>query len=142
REVAPELEAIYGLKVARIQPRLPSKRADLGARMLPTTTEKWGEVVRTAARMQAEGRPVLLGTRSVGASEELSRALSAGWVEHVVLNARQDAEEAAVIARAGEGGRVTVATNMAGRGTDIRPSQDVQTRGGLHVILTEFHDSR
>jgi preprotein translocase subunit SecA len=140
REVAPELEAVYGLKVVRIPPRLPSRRSDHGVRLFSDQAAKWHAVVQTAKELT--DRAVLLGTRSVGASEELSRALDAQGVQHTVLNARQDAEEAAIIGRAGESGRVTVATNMAGRGTDIRPPAEVLERGGLHVILTEFHDSR
>ena len=87
-------------------------------------------------------RPVLIGTRSVGASEDISAILTAHGITHTLLNARQDNQEADIIAGAGAAGRVTVATNMAGRGTDIRLGPGVSARGGLHVILTEFHDSR
>jgi preprotein translocase subunit SecA len=92
--------------------------------------------------LTAAGRPVLVGTRSVGASEELSRRLNETRLAHQLLNARQDKQEAEIVAQAGQAGRVTVATNMAGRGTDIRLGRDVEGSGGLHVIATELHESR
>ena len=87
------------------------------------------------------GRPLLIGTQSVEASEALSTKLTEQGLPHVVLNARQDADEADIVACAGEAGRITVATNMAGRGTDILLGPGVAEIGGLHVILTGYHDS-
>lgn len=140
-EIAPELEAVYGLKVARIPTNRPVLRKDEGVRLFATREHKWQAIADAALRVRDTGRPVLVGTRSVAASEEFAAVLSARGIDHVVLNARQDAEEAAIVARAGEAGRITIATNMAGRGTDIRPETEVLARGGLHVILSEFHES-
>jgi preprotein translocase subunit SecA len=104
--------------------------------------EKWAAVVARAREVIATGRPVLVGTRSVAASESLSERLTAAGLAHQLLNARQDKEEAEIVAQAGQRGRITVATNMAGRGTDIRLGKGVDQLGGLHVIATEMHDSR
>ena len=91
--------------------------------------------------MHASGRPVLIGTRSIDKSELLAKMLKAMNIEHQVLNAHRIAEEADIIARAGLAGKVTVSTNMAGRGTDIKLGEGVDALGGLHVICTEMHDS-
>ena len=92
--------------------------------------------------MHGQGRPVLVGTRSVAASEYLSQLLTKAGLSHRVLNARQDQEEAEIIAQAGQRGQITVATNMAGRGTDILLGPGVKELGGLHVIATERHEAR
>jgi preprotein translocase subunit SecA len=141
-EVAIELDTVYRLKTARIPPNRPSQRKQLGCRLYRTTELKWNAVAEAALAMRRAGRPLLIGTRSVAASEDVASVLQSRGIEHVVLNARQDADEAAIIARAGEAGRIIVATNMAGRGTDIRLSPEVSARGGLHVILTELHESQ
>ena len=100
------------------------------------------EAVARIAEVHARGRPVLVGTRSVGASEHLSELLEREGLVHRVLNARRDRDEAEIVAQAGGRGRITVATNMAGRGTDIKLGPGVAELGGLHVIATERHEAR
>jgi len=142
-EVAAEIGRTYGLSVVRVPLHKPSRRSRGQAQCLADATSKWRAVVDAVERVAVrDGRPVLVGTRTVKASEDLSALLAASGIEHVVLNAKQDGEEAMIIARAGEAGQVTVATNMAGRGTDIVLGDGVAERGGLHVILTEYHESR
>ncbi len=140
-EVRAEIWAVYGLETVAIPTNRPCVRAYLPTRCCLDEAEKWRCVALEASRVLASGRPVLIGSRSVEASEHLAAALVAADIAHRVLNARQDADEAQVVAAAGQPGVVTVATNMAGRGTDIHLGPMVAEKGGLHVILTEYHDS-
>ena len=140
-EVTGELWSVYGLMVDRIPTHRPSRRVALPDRVLPDAAAKWAAVAAEAASLRAAGRAVLIGTRTVEASERVSAALAALELPHAALNARQDAVEAAVIAAAGQAGRITVATNMAGRGADIRLDPSVAAAGGLAVLITERHEA-
>ena len=142
REVARELWSVYGLAVVTIPTNRPVRRQRIEDQVHVSAEEKWAAIVEAARAHHAAGRPLLVGTRSVAASEHLSELLSKAQLPHQVLNARQDQEEAKVIANAGERGRITVATNMAGRGTDIRLGPGVAELGGLQVLATERHDAR
>lgn len=140
-EVMPELRRVYDLKVFRIPTHLPTTRKRLPNQCWIKTEDRWHAVTERAVELSKNGVAVLIGTRSVEASESLSERFKARGIEHFVLNARNDKEEADIVALAGHGGRITIATNMAGRGTDIKLTPEVKNKGGLHVILTEFHES-
>ena len=141
REVGPELWSVYGLRVQRIPLNRPCRRRELPARVHPRAEEKWAAIIASVRDMRHRGRPVLIGTGSVADSELLSRKLTDAGIDHQVLNARQDKEEAEIVAAAGRKGQVTVATNMAGRGTDIPLADGVAELGGLHVIAACRNDA-
>jgi len=140
-ESARELWRVYRLRVRRVPTHRPVRREALPALWLVDAAAKWRAVADDAVAAAVRGQAVLVGTRSVEASEAVAAEFAARGLGFVVLNARQDADEAAVVAAAGAAGRITIATNMAGRGTDIKLDAAARAAGGLHVILTEFHES-
>jgi len=141
REAAGELHSVYGLSVATVPLRKPSRRTYLPIRVYGNADDKWEAVVTRVSELAGSRRPVLVGTDSVADSEHLSRRMTALNMRHDVLNARDDSEEARIVAHAGELGHVTVTTNMAGRGTDIVLEQGVESLGGLHVVCCQHNAS-
>ena len=141
-EAADELWQIYSLPVVRIPTNRPCIRTELPDRLFAREDLKWDAVVEAIQSLHQTGRPVLIGTRSVAASENLAARLEQCGLDFKLLNAVRHEEEAAIVAMAGERGRITIATNMAGRGTDIKLGHGVADLGGLHVIATERHESR
>jgi preprotein translocase subunit SecA len=140
-EATREFWQIYHRPVVVIPTHRPCIRTHAPDRVFATEQAKWDAIVEEIRRIHSLGRPVLVGTRSVRASEHLSTMLSAQGLVHQVLNAVRHAEEAQIVAGAGQPGRITVATNMAGRGTDIKLGRGVAENGGLHVLATERHEA-
>ena len=141
-EARQELRKVYGLEVARVGLRLPSRRETWEARVFADRDAQWRAVVERVSQFNRRGRPVLIGTGSVGDSEALSVRLAAAGLRHVVLNARQDQAEAEIVARGGARHAITVSTNMAGRGTDIAVDAAARALGGLHVISCQQNIAR
>ncbi|MBK8335423.1 MAG: hypothetical protein IPL03_02015 [Sterolibacteriaceae bacterium] len=137
-----ELLAIYGLPVRRVPLRRPSRRKVLPGRLFADRAGLWEAVAARVQAMAQSGRPVLVGTDSVADSASLSRRLSEAGLVHAVLDARFDREEAAIVAAAGARGAITVATNMAGRGTDIQLGDGVAEQGGLHILCCQVNAAR
>ncbi len=141
REVAPELRIVYGAHTITLPTHHPLQRSRARTVLFVGSERRWAGVVSRIQDRSRRGQPVLVGTRSVRSSERLAAMLRAKGIAHQVLNAHRDDEEARVIARAGHAGSVTIATSMAGRGTDIQLDAEARGSGGLHVIVAEMHDS-
>jgi preprotein translocase subunit SecA len=139
---ARELRKIYKCRVVPVPTNRPPIRQKLPTLVFGTAADKWQAIIADISEQHSLGRPVLVGTRSIDKSEYLSSLMAERGIEHSVLNARHVAAEAQIVAQAGQIGKVTVATNMAGRGTDIRLGEGVPDLGGLHVICTELHEAQ
>lgn len=141
KEVRRELRSVYGLNTVRIRTHRSLKRIRHPVPVFPDKTEKERYLLERVRNIHDTGRPVLIGSSSVAASEHISRLLEDAGIAHMVLNAKNDSEEAAIVAKAGNPYSVTITTNMAGRGTDIKLGPGVCELGGLHVMITDLHDA-
>lgn len=136
-----EFKKIYHMGVTVIPTNRPPQRKDLPIKYYFSEEEKFNQVVQDVIEVHAIGRPILIGTRSIAKSNQVSALLRKANIEHEVLNARQVEREAEIVENAGQIGKITVATNMAGRGTDIKIDDTVKELGGMHVVGTEMHES-
>ena len=138
---AAEFQSAYRLTVASLPTHAPSRRETLPPQVFATLPDKWEAVTARVVYLHMTGRPILVGTRTISDSLELARRFTEAGLTYQILNASQLADEAEIVAQAGQIGRITIATNMAGRGTDIRLGAGVAALGGLFVLITELHDS-
>ena len=136
-----EFKTIYRMGVETIPLRKPSQRLALPMRVFDHADRKWDAIVQSIAKLQSQGRPVLIGTRTIKESQLLAERLSGANLDYELLNGTQDADEAELVSRAGLAGAITIATNLAGRGTDFKMPDEVIEKGGLHVIVSECHPS-
>ncbi|MFW5451644.1 MAG: DEAD/DEAH box helicase [Methylophagaceae bacterium] len=141
-DVADELHSVYGLQVQKIPTHKPSRRMMYPERVYKTSEQKWRAFIERLQVLHQQGRPILIGTHSVADSETVSELLAEHDLVHQLLNARQDQKESEIIAVAGQLDSITIATNMAGRGTDISLGEGVEQLGGLHVMSTSRNDAR
>ncbi len=139
---ATEFAQIYNLDVVSIPTNIPIARNDLNDLIYKTEEEKFGAVIETIKKLSQSGQPILIGTASIEKSEILHEVLKREKIAHTVLNAKNHAQEGEIIKSAGAKGAVTIATNMAGRGVDIKVSEEVKDLGGLYIIGTERHENR
>ena len=136
-----EFKSVYQLGITAIPLRIPSQRKILPMRAFDGAEQKWDAIAESIKEFHRQQRPVLIGTRTISESEDLADRLQSAGLPYQLLNGKQDAEEAEIVSQAGQRGALTIATNLAGRGTDIKLGKGVSELGGIHVIVSECHDS-